>query len=169
MASKAIRNDLYRGAWSVVEIDFRSYFTTIPHDKLMILIKQRVVDGSMLRLIKQSLTVEIAYEGKVEPTTVGVPQGSAALAGGVDRGLALGVGGDPHLQFGRQILGELDLHRVLVSMRSSRPGRLMSVGIDVEALGLQRLGDVGRGDRAEQVALLVGPAFERDFDGLRAA
>ncbi len=30
----------------------------------------------MLRLIKQSLTVEIAYEGKVEPTTVGVPQGS---------------------------------------------------------------------------------------------
>ena len=76
MASKAIRNDLYRGAWSVVEIDFRSYFTTIPHDKLMILIKQRVVDGSMLRLIKQSLTVGIAYEGKVEPTTVGVPQGS---------------------------------------------------------------------------------------------
>jgi len=35
-----------------------------------------VVDGSMLRLIKQSLTVEIAYEGKVEPTMVGVPQGS---------------------------------------------------------------------------------------------
>jgi group II intron reverse transcriptase/maturase len=76
MASTAIRNDLYREAWSVVEIDFRSYFTTIPHDKLMILIKQRVVDGSMLRLIKQSLTVEIAYQGKMEPTTVGVPQGS---------------------------------------------------------------------------------------------
>ena len=68
MASTAIRNDLYRGAWGVVEIDFRSYFTTIPHDKLIILIKQRVVDGSMLRLIKQSLTVGIAYEGKVEPT-----------------------------------------------------------------------------------------------------
>src|SRR5258708_9560404 len=30
----------------------------------------------MLRLIKQSLTVGIAYEGKVEPTRVGVPQGS---------------------------------------------------------------------------------------------
>jgi hypothetical protein len=38
MASTAIRNDLYRGAWGVVEIDFRSYFTTIPHDKLIILI-----------------------------------------------------------------------------------------------------------------------------------
>ena len=30
----------------------------------------------MLRLIKQSLSVSIAYKGKVEPTTVGVPQGS---------------------------------------------------------------------------------------------
>jgi group II intron reverse transcriptase/maturase len=76
MASKEIRNDLYQRAWGVVEIDFRSYFTTIPHDKLIVLIKQRVVDGSMLRLIKQSLTVSIAYEGKMEPTTVGVPQGS---------------------------------------------------------------------------------------------
>ncbi len=76
MASTAIRNDLYQRAWGVVEIDFRSYFTTIPHDKLIVLIKQRVVDGSMLRLIKQSLTVEIFYQGKMEPTTVGVPQGS---------------------------------------------------------------------------------------------
>lgn len=76
MASTAIRNDLFQRAWGVVEIDFRSYFTTIPHDKLIVLIKQRVVDGSMLRLIKQSLTVEIFYQGKMEPTTVGVPQGS---------------------------------------------------------------------------------------------
>lgn len=30
----------------------------------------------MLRLIKQSLTVEVAYQGKMEPTVVGVPQGS---------------------------------------------------------------------------------------------
>src|SRR5215831_17939516 len=62
MASKAIRNDLYQRAWGVAEIDFRSYFTTIPHDKLIVLIKQRVVDGSILWLIKQSLTVEIAYQ-----------------------------------------------------------------------------------------------------------
>ncbi len=40
IASMAIREDLYARAWGVVEIDFRSYFTTIPHDKLMILIKQ---------------------------------------------------------------------------------------------------------------------------------
>lgn len=76
MASQAIRADLYRQAWGVVEIDFQSYFTTIPHDKLLVLIRQRVVDGSMLRLIKQSLKVGVAYQGRVEPTTVGVLQGS---------------------------------------------------------------------------------------------
>lgn len=76
MASLAILDDLYRYAWGVVEIDFRSYFTSIPHDKLLKLIRQRVVDGSMLRLIKQSLKVGVAYEGQVEATTVGVPQGS---------------------------------------------------------------------------------------------
>ncbi len=37
-ACRAIRKDLYQRAWGVVEIDFRSYFTTIPHAKLMILI-----------------------------------------------------------------------------------------------------------------------------------
>jgi group II intron reverse transcriptase/maturase len=76
MASNAIRDDLYQRAWGVVEIDFRSYFTTIPHDKLMTLIKLRVVDGSMLRLIKQSLKVGVSYQGQIEPTTVGVPQGA---------------------------------------------------------------------------------------------
>jgi RNA-directed DNA polymerase len=75
-ASIAIREDLYQRAWGVVEIDFHSYFTTIPHDKLLVLIRQRVVDGSMLRLIKQSLTVGVAYQGRIEPTTIGVPQGS---------------------------------------------------------------------------------------------
>jgi RNA-directed DNA polymerase len=75
-ASVAIREDLYQQAWSVVEIDFRSYFTTIPHDKLLILIRQRVSDGSMLRLIKQSLKVGVVYQGQVEPTKIGVPQGS---------------------------------------------------------------------------------------------
>lgn len=75
-ASIAIREDLYRRAGGVVEIDFRSYFTTIPHDKLLVLIRRRVVDGSMLRIIKQSLEVGVSYRGQVEPTTIGVPQGS---------------------------------------------------------------------------------------------
>lgn len=38
-ASVAIKADLYNRAWGVVEIDFKSYFTTIPHDKLLTLIR----------------------------------------------------------------------------------------------------------------------------------
>ena len=77
MASLAIREDLHRAAWGVVEIDFKSYFTTIlSRYKPTILIRQRIVDGSMLRIIKQSLKVGVEYQGQVEPTRIGVPQGS---------------------------------------------------------------------------------------------
>ena len=51
-ASLVIREDLYNRAWSVVEIDFKSYFTSIPHRKLMTLSTKRIADGSLLRLIK---------------------------------------------------------------------------------------------------------------------
>lgn len=76
MASFAMQADRMDRAWGVVEIDCQSYFTTMPHDKLMVLIKEWVVDGSMLRMIKQSLKVGEVNQGEVQPTTVGVPQGS---------------------------------------------------------------------------------------------
>src|SRR5215467_15820098 len=75
-ASQAIRDDLYNRAWSVVEIDFQAYFTSIPHRKLMTLITKRIADGSLLKLIKQTLTVGAYVKGQVVPTKVGVPQGS---------------------------------------------------------------------------------------------
>ena len=75
-ASLAIQADLYNRAWGVVEIDFQGYFDSIPHHKLLIMIRERVSDGSMLRLIKQSLKVGVAYQGKVEPKRIGVPQGA---------------------------------------------------------------------------------------------
>jgi group II intron reverse transcriptase/maturase len=75
-ASVAIREDLYNRAWGIVEIDFQSYFTSIPHGKLLKLITKRIADGSMLKLIKQTLKVGVQDQGQVVPTTVGVPQGS---------------------------------------------------------------------------------------------
>jgi len=75
-ATLAIREDLYNHAWGVVEIDFKSYFTSIPHGKLMKLITKRIADGSMLKLIKQTLKAGIWDKGQVAPTKTGVPQGS---------------------------------------------------------------------------------------------
>ena len=51
-ASLAMMADLYNRAWAVVEIDFQSYFDSIPHHKLLILIRERVSDGSMLTGLK---------------------------------------------------------------------------------------------------------------------
>jgi RNA-directed DNA polymerase len=75
-ASLALREDLYNRAWGVVEIDFKAYFTSIPHRKLMTLITKRIADGSLLKLIKQTLKVGVYEQGQVVPTKVGVPQGS---------------------------------------------------------------------------------------------
>jgi RNA-directed DNA polymerase len=75
-ASKAMREDLYHRAWGVIEVDFKAYFTSIPHPKLMKLITQRIADGSLLALIKQTLKVGMYEKGQVVPTKVGVPQGS---------------------------------------------------------------------------------------------
>jgi group II intron reverse transcriptase/maturase len=75
-ASIAMREDLYHRAWGVVEVDFKSYCTSIPHRKLMKLITQRIADGSLLKLIKQTLKVGVQEQGQVVPTKVGVPQGA---------------------------------------------------------------------------------------------
>jgi group II intron reverse transcriptase/maturase len=75
-ASLAIREDLYQQAWGVVEIDFKAYFTSIPHDKLLEQIGRRIADKSMLKLIKQTLKVEILSKENVVRTEIGVPQGS---------------------------------------------------------------------------------------------
>src|SRR5215467_11849000 len=66
-ASIAIREDLYHRAWGVVEVDFKSYFTSIPHRKLMKLITQRIADGSLLKLIKQTLKVGVPQGSPISP------------------------------------------------------------------------------------------------------
>ena len=75
-ASNAIWKDLYRGAKSVIEIDFKAYFASITHDKLLILISSRIAAGSMLKLIKQTLTALTVKDDSISLTKVGVAQGS---------------------------------------------------------------------------------------------
>ena len=62
----------------VLDADLSAYFDTIPHDKLMKVIAQRISDGRILHLIKLWLKAPI-YEDKVykggKKNKVGVPQG----------------------------------------------------------------------------------------------
>jgi RNA-directed DNA polymerase len=60
-----------------VDADLKSYFDTIPHDGLMALVRQRVVDGSVLALVEQCLKAGVVEELKGwQPTERGTPQGA---------------------------------------------------------------------------------------------
>jgi len=80
-ALRAIQEQLKGGQTAVYDADLAGYFDSIPHDKLIACLRMRVVDGSVLGLIRQWLrapVVEPAKGGK--PPTVrrndrGTPQG----------------------------------------------------------------------------------------------
>src|SRR5262249_20215071 len=66
-ALRVIQQHLKEGKTAVYDADLAGYFDSIPHDKLMACVRMRVVDGSVLKLIKQWLNapvVEPAKEGK---------------------------------------------------------------------------------------------------------
>ena len=68
---------LQQGHTWCVDCDLKSYFDTIPHDRLMALVQERIVDGSVLALIRQSLKAGVLEELKGwQPTECGTPQGA---------------------------------------------------------------------------------------------
>ena len=60
----------------VVDADLKSYFDTIPHDRLMRLVQERVADGRVLALVESFLCAGVLEENKGwQPTECGTPQG----------------------------------------------------------------------------------------------
>lgn len=75
MAIEKIRKDLMEGYTYVIDADIKTYFDSIPHDKLMELVKEEVVDGSILALLEQFLKSGILENGVVHENQNGSPQG----------------------------------------------------------------------------------------------
>jgi RNA-directed DNA polymerase len=77
-AISAIKGHLESGLDEVLDGDLSKYFDTIPHEKLMIALKERISDPRMLDLINQWLKVPI-WEDKQfkggKKNKVGTPQG----------------------------------------------------------------------------------------------
>ena len=60
----------------VVDADLKSYFDTIPHERLLALVKARVADGRVLALVERFLSAGVMEEHKEwQPTERGTPQG----------------------------------------------------------------------------------------------
>ena len=77
-----VRRQLAAGRTAVYDADLSGYFDSIPHDKLMKCVRMRVVDGSVLRLLKMWLeapVVEATKDKGQKPTDKhrgqGTPQG----------------------------------------------------------------------------------------------
>ena len=81
-ALEQIRENLRAGRREVYDADLQSYFDTIPHDKLLKGLQTRVVDRSVLSLIRMWLTAVVVEEDKetggppkVSRPKQGTPQG----------------------------------------------------------------------------------------------
>jgi len=67
---------LKSGYTQVMDVDIKGYFDSIPHEKLMERVAERIADGRVLQLIDQMLKRGIMEEiNKWEPTEEGTPQG----------------------------------------------------------------------------------------------
>lgn len=61
----------------VVEIDLKSFFNSVPHDKLMEILSYRISDRKFMRLTRRFVKADIIkHDGEKLTSTVGTPQGS---------------------------------------------------------------------------------------------
>lgn len=74
-ALEAIRLTGGRGHRYVVEIDIEKYFDSIDHGKLLLLLKQRISDRRVLKLLRKWLKAGVMEGGEVRETLLGSPQG----------------------------------------------------------------------------------------------
>jgi RNA-directed DNA polymerase len=81
-ALEQVDENLRQGRRDVYDADLQSYFDTIPHEKLMAAVQKRIVDGSVLKLIRMWLKAVVIEPGdgpgtppKVSRSKQGTPQG----------------------------------------------------------------------------------------------
>ncbi|MFC1503991.1 group II intron reverse transcriptase/maturase [Spirochaetota bacterium] len=74
-AMEAIREAGNQGYNIVIDADIKGYFDAIDQRKLMILLKERISDRRMLKLIRKWLEAGVMEDGTVRRTLAGTPQG----------------------------------------------------------------------------------------------
>jgi hypothetical protein len=89
------------GCW-LVEVDIRKFFDTLDRGHLRALVRQRVRDGVLLRLIGKWLQAGVLEEGELTYPEAGTPQGgvmarrSGSVGGAARKGCADPAPGPRH-------------------------------------------------------------------------
>ena len=76
-AMKEVLGYLNEGYTYIVDLDIKSFFGSVNHDKLISLIRSKVNDSDVLHLIRVFLKAGVMEDGLVKPSEEGVPQGGA--------------------------------------------------------------------------------------------
>lgn len=71
-----VHERLFQGCVHVVDVDLKGYFDSIPHDRLMTRLREKIADGSVLRLIESFLKADILDEASRWTPETGAPQGA---------------------------------------------------------------------------------------------
>lgn len=67
----------YRQGYTIqIDIDLEKFFDTVNHDVLMALVAKRVKNKGLLKLLGRFLRAGVMVNGRLQPTRIGVPQGS---------------------------------------------------------------------------------------------
>ena len=74
-ALRKIWYEVEQGHEWVVDADLKDFFGSADHEKLMVLLNQRIADGRVLRLLESIMKVGYLEDGRVQQTQRGVPQG----------------------------------------------------------------------------------------------
>jgi len=74
-ALRKIWKEIQSGSEWIVDGDLRDFFGSVDHEKLLMLVAQRVADGRVLRLIGAMLKAGSYGKGQLFPTERGTPQG----------------------------------------------------------------------------------------------
>jgi len=72
---QVIIDEAWRGRRWVVETDIANCFEAIPKDQLMQAVQERVVDQSVLKLLRVILRAGVMQDGQVRHSAMGTPQG----------------------------------------------------------------------------------------------